>query len=124
MVGFSERLHAKSKSVPSPDFASGNRADPPRAPVNGAAGSRPPVSRFVGIGVNDPIWGHSTFSKNRQRLLEGDVAVKLLSAVLAQPRVKRPLSRDHFFRTRAALKLGRFERPALRWGGSFGKPAR
>jgi transposase len=51
---------------------------------------------FVGIGVDDGVWDHSTFSKNRERLLEGDVAAKLLSAVLSQPRVKRLLSTDHF----------------------------
>jgi transposase len=51
---------------------------------------------FVGIGVDDPAWDHSTFSKNRDRLLEGEVAAKLLSAVLSQPRVKRLLSTDHF----------------------------
>src|SRR5271169_911407 len=51
---------------------------------------------FVGIGVDDVAWDHSTFSKNRDRLLEGDVAAKLLNAVLAQPRVKRLLSTDHF----------------------------
>jgi transposase len=46
---------------------------------------------FVGIGVDDAVWDHSTFSKNRERLLEGDLAAKLLGAVLAQPRVKRLL---------------------------------
>jgi transposase len=51
---------------------------------------------FVGIGVDDAVWDHSTFSKDRDRLLEGDVAAKLLGAVLAQPRVKRLLSTDHF----------------------------
>jgi transposase len=51
---------------------------------------------FVGVGVDDPAWDHSTFSKNRERLLEGDIAAKLLTAVLAQPRVKRLLSTDHF----------------------------
>ena len=51
---------------------------------------------FVGIGVDDAAWDHSTFSKNRDRLLEGDIAAKFLSAVLAQPRVKRLLSSDHF----------------------------
>ena len=40
---------------------------------------------FVGIGVDDVVWDHSTFSKNRERLLEGDIAAKLLSAVLSQP---------------------------------------
>jgi hypothetical protein len=36
------------------------------------------------------------FSKNRDRLLEGDIAAKFLSAVLAQPKVKKLLSSDHF----------------------------
>jgi hypothetical protein len=35
------------------------------------------------------------FSKNRDRLREGDIATKFLSAVLAQPKVKK-LSTDHF----------------------------
>jgi transposase len=51
---------------------------------------------FVGIGVDDPAWDHSVFSKNRDRLLEGDIAAKFLAAVLAHPRVKRLLSSDHF----------------------------
>jgi len=51
---------------------------------------------FVGLGIDDPVWDHSTFSKNRDRLLEGDIAVKFLSAILAQPRVKRLLSTEHF----------------------------
>ncbi|RWO53167.1 IS5 family transposase [Mesorhizobium sp.] len=51
---------------------------------------------FVGIGVDDAAWDHSVFSKNRDRLLEGDIAVKFLGAVLAQPRVKKLLSSDHF----------------------------
>lgn len=51
---------------------------------------------FVGLGVDDPVWDHSTFSKNRDRLLEGDVAARFLSALLARPRVKRLLSSEHF----------------------------
>ncbi|MGX5851862.1 IS5 family transposase [Mesorhizobium sp. PL10] len=51
---------------------------------------------FVGIGVDDAAWDHSVFSKNRDRLLEGDIAAKFLSAVLAQPKIKRLLSTDHF----------------------------
>jgi transposase len=51
---------------------------------------------FVGLGVDDPVWDHSTFSKNRDRLLEGEIATKFLAAVLAQPKVKRLLSSDHF----------------------------
>jgi transposase len=51
---------------------------------------------FVGLGVDDPVWDHSTFSKNRDRLLKGDIAAKFLAVVLAQPRVKRLLSSEHF----------------------------
>ena len=51
---------------------------------------------FVGIGVDDPAWDHSVFSKNRDRLLEGDIAAKFLAAVLAQPKVNKLLSTDHF----------------------------
>lgn len=51
---------------------------------------------FVGIGVDDIAWNHSVFSKNRDRLLEGDIAAKFMAAVLAQPKVKKLLSTDHF----------------------------
>jgi transposase len=51
---------------------------------------------FVGIGVDDAAWDHSVFSKNRDRLLAGDIAAKFLGAVLAQPKVKKLLSTDHF----------------------------
>src|SRR5260221_13992247 len=51
---------------------------------------------FVGLGVDDPTWDHSTFSKNRDRLLEGEIAAKFLTAGLAQPRVKGLLSSEHF----------------------------
>jgi transposase len=51
---------------------------------------------FVGLGVDEPVWDHSSFSKNRDRLLEGEIAAKFLAAVVAQPRVKRLLSSDHF----------------------------
>jgi transposase len=51
---------------------------------------------FVGLGIDDPVWDHSTFSKNRDRLLEGAIAASFLSAILAQPQVKRLLSGEHF----------------------------
>lgn len=51
---------------------------------------------FVGLGIDDAVWDHSTFSKNRDRLLEGAIAAKFLRAVLAQPRVKVLLSTEHF----------------------------
>jgi len=51
---------------------------------------------FVGLGVDDPAWDHSSFTKNRDRLLAGEIAGKFLRAVLAQPQVKRLVSSDHF----------------------------
>jgi transposase len=51
---------------------------------------------FVGLGVDDPAWDHSSFTKNRERLLEGEIAGKFLTAVVSQPKVKRLLSSDHF----------------------------
>jgi hypothetical protein len=50
----------------------------------------------VGLGIDDAVWDHSVFSKNRDRLLEGEIAVKFLAAVLTQPKVKQLLSTDHF----------------------------
>ena len=51
---------------------------------------------FVGLGIDDPVWDATTFTKNRDRLLEGDIATQFLAAVLAQPKVKALLSNEHF----------------------------
>ena len=50
---------------------------------------------FVGLGIDDAVWDHSVFSKNHDRLLEGEIVAKFLNAILAQPRVKRLLSAEH-----------------------------
>jgi hypothetical protein len=46
--------------------------------------------------VDDPVWDASTFSKNRDRLLAGEVAQRFLAELLARPEVKRLLSAEHF----------------------------
>ena len=51
---------------------------------------------FVGLGVDDPVWVPTTFTKNRDRLLEGEVAQAFFAAVLAQAQKKRWLSSEHF----------------------------
>ena len=51
---------------------------------------------FVGLGIDDPVWDHSTYSKNRDRLLEADIAKKFLAAILAHSQVAPLLSDDHF----------------------------
>jgi transposase len=51
---------------------------------------------FVGLAIDDPVWDHSTFSKNRERLLGGDVAARFMTEVLNRPEVRRLLSDEHF----------------------------
>jgi hypothetical protein len=51
---------------------------------------------FVGLTLNEPAWEASTFSKNRERLLGGDIAQEFLEAVLAEARRKHWLSDDRF----------------------------
>lgn len=51
---------------------------------------------FVGLGIEDPVWDATSFTKNRDRLLDGEVASKFLAAVLSQDKVKGLLSSEHF----------------------------
>ena len=51
---------------------------------------------FVGLGLDEAVWDHSTYSKNRDRLLAADVARKVLKAILAHPKVAPLLSDAHF----------------------------
>ena len=51
---------------------------------------------FVGLGMDDAVWVPTTFTKNRDRLLEGDVARAFFDAVLAQAESKQLLSSEHF----------------------------
>jgi transposase len=51
---------------------------------------------FVGLSMDAAIWDVTVFTKNRDRLLDGDVAAKFMAAVLGQGRVKKLLSDEHF----------------------------
>jgi len=51
---------------------------------------------FVGLGVDERVWDAFTFSKNRERLLDGEIAGRFLSSILVLPQVRRLLSSDHF----------------------------
>ena len=50
----------------------------------------------VGLCVDDPVWDATTFTKNRDRRLQGDVALEFMRALLAKPKVKVLLSSEHF----------------------------
>ena len=51
---------------------------------------------FVGLSMDAPVWDATVFSKNRDRLIDGEIAVRFLAAVLNQPRVKALISDEHF----------------------------
>jgi transposase len=51
---------------------------------------------FVGLGIDDPVWVATVFTKNRDRLLTTEMSRKLMAAILAHPDVKPLLSDDHF----------------------------
>ena len=51
---------------------------------------------FVGLSVDEPVWNPTVFSKNRDRLLAGDIAAAFMAAVLNLAEVKRLLSSEHF----------------------------
>ena len=51
---------------------------------------------FVGLSPDGRVWDTSVFAKNRDRLLDGDIAAKLLGQIVSHPRVKHLLSKDHF----------------------------
>ena len=51
---------------------------------------------FVGLSMDAPVWDATVYSKNRDRLVAGDVAARFLQAVLRGARVRRLLSDEHF----------------------------
>jgi transposase len=51
---------------------------------------------FVGLNADDEVWDATTFTKNRDRLLEADVAKEFLAQVVAQARAEGLTSDEHF----------------------------
>lgn len=51
---------------------------------------------FVGLGIDDPVWSPTTFTKNRDRLLDGDIAAAFFEAVRGHADTKGLLSHEHF----------------------------
>ena len=51
---------------------------------------------FVGLGIDDPVWVPTVFTKNRDRLLTTDMSRKVMAAILAHRDVSPLLSDDHF----------------------------
>ena len=51
---------------------------------------------FVGLGMDDPVWDVTVFTKNRERLLEGEVAAQVPARGAGPAAVKALLSDEHF----------------------------
>jgi transposase len=51
---------------------------------------------FIGLSMDDAVWDHSTFSKNRDRLLESDIARGFFAAIVAQAESEGLTSDEHF----------------------------
>ena len=51
---------------------------------------------FVGLSMDAPVWDVTVFTKNRDRLLGGDIARKFLAEVVADPKIRPLLSDEHF----------------------------
>jgi transposase len=79
---------------------------------------------FVGLSIDDPVWDVTVFTKNRDRLLKGEVAEAFFAAVLAQARQRDLLSDEHFTVDGTLIEAwaGAEEFQAQRWH-SRGNPA-
>src|SRR6185503_4137895 len=51
---------------------------------------------FVGLSMDDAVWDATVFTKNRERLLRGDIAVRVFEQVLAEARERGLTSDEHF----------------------------
>src|SRR5919108_885738 len=51
---------------------------------------------FVGLTMDDEVWDATVFTKNRERLMKGEVAERFFDAVLGQARERNLLSEEHF----------------------------
>ncbi len=51
---------------------------------------------FIGLHLDEPVWNHSTFSKNRDRLIDSDIAISFLQSVLGKAKDEGLVSDEHF----------------------------
>ena len=51
---------------------------------------------FVGLGMDDEVWAPTTFTKNRERFIDGEIADKFFKAVVRMAHKRKLISREHF----------------------------
>src|SRR6476620_9068104 len=78
---------------------------------------------FVGLSLDAAVWDATVFTKNRERLIEGDIARKFMAAVLNQGAVKALLSDDHFSVDGALIEAWASMKSFRRKDGSGEPPA-
>src|SRR6195256_3363403 len=83
---------------------------------------------FVGLNPDDPVWDVTVFTKNRERLMRGEVSERLLESVVEQARGGGLLSEEHFtvdgtlIQAWANRRSFRPKDPPPARGGEGGKP--
>ena len=78
---------------------------------------------FVGLSMDAPVWDATVYSKNRDRLVGGDVAARFLQAVLRGARVRRLLSDEHFSVDGTLIEAWASMKSFRRKDGGGGPPA-
>ena len=78
---------------------------------------------FVGLSMDEPVWDATVYSKNRDRLVAGDVAARFLQAVLRRARVRRLLSDEHFSVDGTLIEAWASMKSFRRKDGGGGDPA-
>ncbi len=77
---------------------------------------------FVGLNMDDPVWDATVFSKNRDRLLEGDIARAFFERVLCHARELRLLSDEHFTVDGTLIEAWAGQKSFKKKGGGADKP--
>lgn len=77
---------------------------------------------FVGLNLDDPVWVPTVFSKNRERLLEGEVAEAFFDQVLAEAQARDLLSDEHFTVDGTLLEAWASQKSFRRKGAPQGPP--
>jgi transposase len=77
---------------------------------------------FVGLNVDEPVWDATVYTKNRERLLEGDVAQEFFAQVLEQAHEAELLSDEHFSVDGTLIEAWASQKSFRRKDGSSGPP--
>jgi transposase len=78
---------------------------------------------FVGLNVDEAVWDATVFTKNRDRLLEGDIAEAFFTAVMKQARQAKLLSEEHFSVDGTLLQAWAGQKSLRRKDSSVDKPS-